>query len=141
MIRAVDRARRLHPMIVPTLFVDDLAAAICAIEKAVEDELGGFIESIAEFITSTDQQLSPTKSVVITSKSELTDKLVSRWAAKGTKLQKKTRVKALGVGLAAGRSRNISIAKDRLIKYKMRKGNLECFGGRGSPRLGWSGRG
>ena len=127
MIRAVDRALRLHPMVVPTLFVDDLAAAICATMKAVEEELGGFIESVAEFITSTDQQLSPTKSVVITSKPELTDKLVSRWAAKGIKLQKKTRVKALGVGLAAGRSRNISVAKIRLHKYRTRLGKFRML--------------
>jgi hypothetical protein len=46
-------------MVVPTLFVDDLAAAMCATMEAVEEELGGFIESIAEFIASTGQQLSP----------------------------------------------------------------------------------
>ena len=106
MIRAVDRALRQHPMVVHTLFVDDLAAAICAPAKVVEEDLGGFIDDIAEFITSTGQQLSPTKSVAYTSKPELSDRLVARWAAKGIKLQKKTRVKALGVGLAAGRGRN-----------------------------------
>ena len=64
MIRIVDKACRLFPMVSPTLFVDDLAADVTAPEKHVVQQLGGFIETVADFIHRTGQELSKTKSLV-----------------------------------------------------------------------------
>ena len=47
MIRVIDRALTLFPTITPTLFVDDLAAAVCAPAKHAIAQMGGFIEYIA----------------------------------------------------------------------------------------------
>ena len=71
MIRAIDRALRIHPTITAVLFVDDLAADTCALAKHVGNELGGFIEEVAEFVVETNQELSPTKSVCTASTTEL----------------------------------------------------------------------
>ena len=55
MLRIVDKACRLYPLIMPTLFVDDLAADATAPAAMVVTQLGGFIETVAEFISDTKQ--------------------------------------------------------------------------------------
>ena len=125
MIRAVDRARLQHPAVTPTLFVDDLAASICAPAQRVVDELGGFIEIIADFITSTGQELSPTKSVLVASSKQLGEQLIERWEKLDIHIKWKEKVKALGVGLAAGRLRNAAVAKARHVKYAARLGKFQ----------------
>ena len=50
MIRIVDKACSLYPMVVSTLFVDDLASDVTAPAKHVVQQLGGFIETIADFV-------------------------------------------------------------------------------------------
>ena len=137
MVRVVDRALRLRPTVFPTLFVDDLAADIIAPEKSVVEELGGFIEVIAEFVESTDQELSPSKSLCTASTKELAMALVKRWRAKGIYIQWKKQVKALGVGLAAGRRRNVAVPKEKGLP-SMREGceNPLSFVGREGRRIG-----
>ena len=53
LIRAIDFALKLHPMVTPTLFVDDLAADMCALVKHIVARLGGFIDVVATFIKDT----------------------------------------------------------------------------------------
>ena len=42
LIRVIDRALTLYPTITPTLFVDRLAAAVCAPAKHAINQMGGF---------------------------------------------------------------------------------------------------
>ena len=84
------------------------------------EELGGFIGKMGTFIAGTGQELSPKKSVVVSSTLELSNSLCERWAEAGIKVTPQTRVKALGVGLAAGKRRNATVAKARLRKYQAR---------------------
>ena len=102
MIRVIDRALTLYPTITPTLFVDDLAATVCAPVKHVVKQLGGFIEYVADFISETKQALSITKSVVDASSKAVGEELVTRWKKKGIIIHYQQRVKALGAGMGAG---------------------------------------
>ena len=102
MIRVIDRALTLYPTITPTLFVDDLAAAVCALAKHAVKQMGGFIEYVADFISDTKQALSTTKSVVTASSRAVGEELVARWKKKGIIIHYQHRVKALGVGMGAG---------------------------------------
>ena len=81
---------------------------------------GGFIESIATFVTSTGQELSGTKSLCTASLKELGKELCDRWAKKGISIQYKERVRALGAGLGAGVRRNMLVLKERYHKYRSR---------------------
>ena len=120
MIRIVDKASRLDPMVAPTLFVDDLAADATAPVKHVMQQLGGFIETIADFVNGTGQELSETKSLVTASIKKIGEALCERWEKHGVLIQFRTRVKALGVGLGAGVRRNAAVAKGRLQGYSAR---------------------
>ena len=55
MIRIVDKACMLYPMVVPTLFVDDLVADVRAPVKHAVRQVGDFIETVADFINGTGQ--------------------------------------------------------------------------------------
>ena len=120
MIRAVDRALTFHRTITPTLFVDDLAAEVCGPAHVIKEELGGFIEKIAEFVAETGQELSPTKSLCTASSDELGKALCKRWERSGINIHFRKKVKALGVGLGAGRRRNAGVARGRLQSYMAR---------------------
>jgi hypothetical protein len=94
MIRAVDRALTFHRTITPTLFVDDLAAEVCGPAHVIKEELGGFIEKIAEFVAETGQELSPTKSLCTASSDELGKALCKRWERSGINIHFRKKVKA-----------------------------------------------
>ena len=79
LIRVIDRALTLYPTITPTLFVDDLAAAVCAPAKHAIKQMGGFIEYVAAFIFDTKQALSTTKCNVTASSKAVGDAIVMRW--------------------------------------------------------------
>ena len=120
MIRVIDRALTLYPTIMPTLFVDDLAAAVCAPTKLAIDQMGGFIEYVAEFIVYTGQALSPTKSNVTASCRKVGEALVTRWKKVGIVIHFQLRVKALGVGMGAGVRRNTTVMRSRLANFACR---------------------
>ena len=84
MIRVIDRTLKLYPTITPTLFVDDLAAAVCAPAKHAVKQMGGFIEYVADFITDTKQALSTTKSASTDSSRVVGEELVARWKKKAS---------------------------------------------------------
>ena len=107
LIRVVDRALSLYPTITPTLFVDDLAAAVCAPAKHAIAQMGGFIEYVARFITDTRQALSPTKCNVTASTKKIGDAVVARWKSKGILIHFQLRVKALGVGTGGWRQEEL----------------------------------
>ena len=122
MVRPVDRALKAFPAVTPTLFVDDLAAQVCQPAKRAMQQLGGFIESIAAFVSSTKQMLSTTKSNVTASSRWVGEALVARWAKKGILIHYKSRVKSLGVGLGAGVRRNAEVMRTRLSNFTARLG-------------------
>ena len=120
MIRIVDEACKLYPMIVPTLFVDDLATDVTAPAKFVVKQLGGVIETVAKFIDDTKQELSKTKSLLTATTAKIGDELCSRWKKMGILIKFRRKVKALGVGLGAGIRRNVTVARGRLQGYTAR---------------------
>ena len=120
MVRAIDRAMKLYPAITPTLFVDDLAAEVCAPPRHAIDQMGGFIEYVAEFVFRTKQALSTTKSNITASCKGVADVLIERWGKKGIVITFKHRVKALGVGLGAGVRRNATVMRSRLNNFTAR---------------------
>ena len=104
-------------MVAPTLFFDDLAAGVTARAKQVVQQLGGFIETVAEFVSGTGQELSKTKSLVTATTTKIGEELCSRWKGKDIHITFRKKVKALGVGLGAGIRRNVSVARGRLQGY------------------------
>lgn len=87
------------PMIVSTLFVDDLAVDITAPIGLVVTQLGVFIETIAKLVEDTEQELSKTKSLLTATTNKIGDEFCKRWEEKGILITFRKRVKALGVGL------------------------------------------
>ena len=71
-------------------------------------------------MTETGQELSRTKSLCTASSGQLGSELCSKWKKAGIDIQYKQRVRALGVGLGAGRRRNMSILKLRRWNYRSR---------------------
>ena len=120
MIRVIDRALTFSPTIKPTLFVDDLAAAVCAPAKHAIELMGGFIEYIADFIAETKQALSTTKSNLTASSKGVGEALIARWNKKGIIIHFQQRVKALGVGMGAGVRRNATVMRTRLTNFTAR---------------------
>ena len=120
MIRVIDRALTLYPTITPTLFVDDLAAAVCAPAKHATKQMGGFIEYIADFISDTKQALSTTKSNITASSKAVGEALVARLRKKGIIIHFQHRVKAFCVGMGAGVRRNATVMRTRLKNFMSR---------------------
>ena len=108
------------PTITPTLFVDDLAAAVCAPAKHAINQMGGFIEYVADFVTDTRQALSATKCNVTASSKWVGDAVVERWKKKGILIHFQHRVKALGVGMLPGVRRNAAVMRTRLTNFMVR---------------------
>jgi hypothetical protein len=86
----------------------------------VVQQLGGFIETVADFIHRTGQELSKTKSLVTATTTKLGEELCRRWKRVGIAIQFRKKVKALGVGLGAGIRRNVAVARGRLQNYMAR---------------------
>ena len=118
LIRAIDSAIRLFPRVVPTLFVDDLAAEQIAPDDHIIKDLGGFAENVAGFSTKTGMELSKTRSVCTASSYSLGARLCRRWKQHGIHFAK--RVKALGAGLGAGVRRNVQALQARLEAFAAR---------------------
>ena len=118
MIRVVDQACRLFTTIVPTLFVDDLAAEQTGPHDRIREDLGGFIDFVATTLEQNGMKLNENKSVFTASTDRLGAIMEQRWVRLGLKCCKK--VKALGAGMAGGRRRNVEVMTARLIQLKKR---------------------
>ena len=88
--------------------------------KQVVQQLGGFIETVAEFVSGTGQELSKTKSLVTATTTKIGEELCSRWKGKYIHTTFRKKVKALGLGLGAGIRRNVSVARGTLQGYSAR---------------------
>ena len=118
MISLVEKALSLHPCVTPTLFVDDLAAQAAGPDDWIVKELGGFINVIIKGFKDNLYRLSRTKSMFTASTDALGKKMRRTWAGTGISYVKK--VKALGVGMAAGVRRNVDVLRARLRNMKHR---------------------
>ena len=121
MIRIVDRAWAICPMITPTLFVDDLSAEMAAPEVRIIEEMGKCIRIIAEGILEAGMVMSDTKSVCSASTSQLANTLCKGWKEDDDiHILVQQNVKSLGAGLGAGRRRNTAVQRKRLGAFKRR---------------------
>ena len=91
MIRKVDQACRLFKSIVPTLFVDDLAAEQTGPHEHIKEDLGGFIEFIADELKKNEMKLNQVKSVFTASTDKLGALMEKRWAKLGLKFHKQSK--------------------------------------------------
>ena len=114
----MDKAVSFHKMIKPTVFVDDIAADMAGPDDQVVRNLGGFIERIARVFKKNGLELSAKKSVCTASTKTLGRRLAQRWKAHGISFCQ--RVKALGVGMAAGCRRNVEVLTKRLRTFAAR---------------------
>ena len=71
MIRIIRKALRAHPKITPCCFVDDYRPTNIGCDDHVVEELGGFIEVIAEECRINALELSGTKCVATASTKKL----------------------------------------------------------------------
>ena len=85
MLRKVERARSFFPMVIPTLFVDDLSAECTGPKKVILEQLVPFIEMVAEDIERSGMELSRKKCVCSANTDELGRELASRWKHYGIK--------------------------------------------------------
>ena len=124
LINVVDRAMQLYPRVNPVLFVDDLAAEMTGPAEHIVEQLGGFIEHIADFIGETGQELSHTKSFCTSSEKKVGEDLCVRWEAVGIGIKHKKRVRVLGAGAGASRRRNMRVLRLRHLNYRKRIGRF-----------------
>lgn len=120
MINLVETALRAHPSVVPTIFVDDLAAESMGPNGWITSELGGFITVVVQGFMENCFELSGTKSLVTASTDELGTMMEELWKGGGIFIKYTRKVKALGVGLGAGVRRNVDAMKHRLKTMKKR---------------------
>ena len=108
MLRNIIRALELHPSIIPTSFVDDIAAECTGPDEVVAKELGGFIKEVAVQIKADGMELSKTKSVFTANSEALGKLLTAVWKEAGVAITFQKYVKSLGVQLARGMSESKS---------------------------------
>ena len=65
MIRIIVRAKKAHPTVVPSCFVDDLSAEMIGPDHRIEEDLGGFILNVAQSICEDELELSKHKCVLL----------------------------------------------------------------------------
>ena len=112
MIRIIIKAIKAHPTVVPSCFVDDLSAEATGPDKAVVQELGGFVRNVAESFDEAEMELSKTKSVCTASTESLGKELEANLKDLAVNFEKT--VKSLGVGLGAGVRRNTKVMATRI---------------------------
>jgi hypothetical protein len=71
MIRIIDRALIVHPVVEPTLFVDDLADEVAGSPRWIRRQLGGFILMVCRLLTADGNETSAKKSFFLASTVEL----------------------------------------------------------------------
>ena len=121
MIRIVDRAWAVCPMVTPTLFVDDLSMEMAAPDVRIIEEVGKCIRIVAQGIKEAGMELSGTKSLCSASTKALADTLCKGWKEEDdVHIQVQMNVKSLGAGLGAGRRRNTAVQEQRLAAFKKR---------------------
>ena len=118
MITIVDAALLFFPTVAPTLFVDDLALEHDGDEPSILDNLCAFTVSVMKRIQTDGMEVNRTKSLISASHPSLADSMAARMG--NLALTIAHRVKSLGVGLAAGTARNVTVQNARLKNFKKR---------------------
>ena len=134
MIDIVDAALTQHPSVTPTLFVDDLSSEKEGDDEEITKELGGFNDVVARRIHEDGMEVSQAKSVVSASSPSLGAAMVTSLRPHGIKHT--LRVKSLGVGLAAGVRRNVTVLNKRLKAFRKRLPKFKALRGVGSTPQG-----
>ena len=79
MIRIVDAAWEICPMVTPTLFVDDLSAEMAAPVEWILDKVGQFVGIVAKGFKEGEMELSETKSLCSASTKATAVALCEEW--------------------------------------------------------------
>ena len=79
MIRIILKAKKAHPSVVPSCFVDDLSVEMTGPDYHVLIQLVGFVRHVARSFVEAEMELSKTKSVY-TASTEPIGKVALRWA-------------------------------------------------------------
>jgi len=118
MIRIVDRASQLSPMVVPTLFVDDLSAEVAGGHKFVHNNVVQFTKQICRDIEKDGMEISRSKSICTASADEVGRGVAAALSEFGIKFSRT--VVSLGAALGAGTRRNAMNLNGRLKKFRKR---------------------
>ena len=118
MITIVDAALLFFPTVAPTLFVDDLALEHDGDEPSILDNLCAFTVSVMRRIQTDGMEVNRTKALISASHLSLADSTAARMGNPALTIAH--RVKSLGVGLAAGTARNVTVQNVRLKNFKKR---------------------
>ena len=118
MIRIVDRASQISPMVVPTLFVDDLSAEVAGGQKFVQTNVVQFTRQVCSDIERDGMEVSRTKSICTASSDTVGKEVAAELSMYGIKYASK--VMSLGAALGAGVRRNATNLKARLKKFRKR---------------------
>ena len=119
MLDVVDAAYKVFPQVSPCVYVDDImAAALADSDEEVKSALTNFLRSICSRLTADGLEISASKSVVTASSQSLGEDIAANLSQFGIRFTK--RVKALGIGLAAGNRRNAKVLRDRLNQFRKR---------------------
>ncbi len=118
LIRALDRVVRAVPQAPLTTYVDDLSVEASGTARRVAEALDMAFSVIASLLARLGLVLSPTKNVYTVStraaKEQIKEKMDRRRVAF------RTRIKSLGIGLGAGKRRNVEVAWQRLRSFRQR---------------------
>ena len=118
MVDIVDAALEVDPSIHPTLFVDDLTLEADGDEDSVVQELSCCGRMIMLRIAADGMEVNKVKSLISASHPAVADRVAANLGPLALTVKK--RVKGLGVGMAAGTSRNVLVQNARLKQFKKR---------------------
>lgn len=118
LIRIIDKATAAFPLVVPTVYVDDMSAETTGEEHEVNSGLAGFGKVVCHQLALAEMEASKTKSICTASSRKLGLEVQAALSEHGIKFE--PYVKSLGIGLAAGVRRNAKVINQRLKTFKSR---------------------
>ncbi len=117
-VRALDRTCKAVPRAPLTAYVDDVSVEASGTERTVTEDLTTATEMIITLFRPLGLLPSTTKNEYTVSSTTLQQELDARMASLRISFRK--RVKSLGIGLGAGKRRNVTVARRRLQAFKKR---------------------
>lgn len=131
LIVIVDAALVVHPVVTPSLYVDDLSSEVSGGPDTVARELVGFTIHVCDRFHKDGFEVSMSKSVFTASSVPVAADIESRFGVSPFPLRYAARVTSLGAGLGAGTRRNVQIQTQRLAEFQARAPRFWALKGAG----------